>query len=315
MLEANPDISAHNVTLYPQLIIEDRGVSLYGDFDHIESFGCERFWRVFTKHLRKAVNDFTCGKKGRLFYKKIRGIEALRAQYRFPPRVFAPCHVSEIDSDTSFRLHYAEPSRWQQALSRLRNLDLSARLERFEKHAGSELPVFHLSCQPLQICRSLVKFAINSLAATFQQTEFNNRRFREAISFVMGDSTIFTDIRSIQRILASNGFVEPSTLADISRIDSHVVRLVHDSSEQMWHGYFSFFGGQVCAVATFPGPNFEDWSSVELCFKVASKSHSVKTYRLTLPPTTTKVTWQQVPKMLPTLPLRNIHTQLSYTEN
>jgi hypothetical protein len=68
LLEATPDFSGSSMTLtlLPQIIFEQDGPQIRGDFEESQQFGIDRFQTVFVQHLLEAFHAYKNGKRNRL---------------------------------------------------------------------------------------------------------------------------------------------------------------------------------------------------------------------------------------------------------
>ncbi len=73
--------------------------------------------------------------------------------------------------------------------------------------------------------------------------------------------------------------------------------------------YASFFGGRLAAAVSFPGPNYEDWQTLDIVAPLHSREWQVK-YSKVMQPISVRINWGSPEDIAPTIKLQNSYTQL-----
>lgn len=174
----------------------------------------------------------------------------------------------------------------------LDRLHAGSRARGFDISPGTIHPIVGIDCDLSKVVRALMKIGFQSLVRYAQKTNIRNDvGFRRTRDIICGAVELSASE------LALSGFVAPCGMIDISKPASHAIRLSHNG--EIWNAYLSFFGGRICAVAIFEGPNDEDWNSADFSAPIGAKDWSVKTSILALP---IKVQIEMsVPRMIPSI--------------
>lgn len=107
-----------------------------------------------------------------------------------------------------------------------------------------------------------------------------------------------------------------SNAADVSEMDcpdrAHRFRLVYSEWARRWETYCAFFSGRLGAVVLFPGPNNEKWRTADIITPLSSNRWIIKEYELLLP-IRMHVEWDDLTKVLPSMPLANLRSNVTVT--
>jgi len=302
LLEAKPDFDAKSMSLYPQMIFEPAGLQLRGDYEELQQFGTDDFQRVFIRFALDALRAFKAGDRSRLNTKLIRLNDAIRARYRYPPRIFSRRNVNDFASKMSFEFQYLSPQDKKYALSSLEKLDASTPFRQVTTAIGSELPTVRCWYEASKVLRALAKIAINLLAALCPRTPVNRDTFRDVMRIVLGEVPVQP------ALIGGNGFVYASDVQPIkANGNSHSFRLLHMDGH--WHVYSSFFGGRMGSFVRFWGPNREDWYCADVVVPLQSRDWAVKKWRV-LQPLTVRVEWEDPAKIMPSVEMLNVKTEM-----
>jgi len=148
-----------------------------------------------------------------------------------------------------------------------------------------------------------MKMGLNLIAAYCPNTPVDNNSFEMPIRIIRDEAgQIPTKLFSV------NGFVRPSDVEPIKAAgNSHSFRLTYDNG--VWLVYFSFFGGQVGARVRIPGPNYEDWQTVDIVAPLGSKDWTLTRSQMILP-INTCVEWNDGKIIVPSFKLQNNITSI-----
>jgi hypothetical protein len=305
LIEAKPswhDGELKTLVQYPQMTIELRGPELRGDGESIMRFGPEDFQRVMVKAIRGAVQRYNAGESRVLHFERLESDIVARG-YRFAPRIFTKHSISEIARNIkkqSFILRYESENDKRYALRSVWKMEDPYPFNRWATRIGSHLPTMGHSFDLGVTLRAFLKVGINLLAAYCTKTPVNCESFKKVIDVIRGDRHV------TRELLAWNGFVTASEMKQLAVANrGHSFRLVHLDGE--WLAYSSFFGGRIGSVARFPGPNLEDWRTLDVVAPLFAKEWSV-TRSAIIKPIIVHVEWQDLSKLAPSVKLQNVHS-------
>jgi len=308
LLEATPDFAASSMTLLPQIIFEQDGPQLRGDLEELQRFGQEGFASVLVRSARRAFGNFKAGKKRWLHFERIDPNSNLLARYRYPPRIFVGSSIRDLAKKllagkrASLVVRYLSESDKRFALSQLDNWNSSRRIRRFGVGLGSKMPSLRCSYELGAVMRALTKMGVNLLAAFCPNTPVDRDGFTGVMQIVLGEIPLQPALMGI------NGFVHASDIEPINAANAaHSFRLLHMGGK--WRIYSSFFGGRVGSRVRFPGPNGESWNCADVVAPLKSKNWTIKTSRL-LQPLQVRVEWQDPPKIIPSVEMLNVQSQM-----
>jgi hypothetical protein len=299
LVEARPeweDGELKSLVCYPQLTFEPYGPVLRGDVEEMQQFGSEDFGKVLLLAIHRAFERFRGGNKRSLHLERVRS-HAANDENRFPPRVYTTHSISEIAEnvrDQSFILRYITAEDKYFALRSLSNLDLDSkeRFSHWRRTLGSRRSTVSVYFDLGLTVRALMKIAVNLLASYCSHTAVNCDTFRAVTRFVLGRS------HPQPLHVAPNGFVHAEDVAELAKPDSHSFRITY--LEGQWIVYSCFFAGQLGAVVSFPGPNMEQWNTMEIAAPIRSKHWTVTTSKLCLP-LRVHVSWSNSKAITPSL--------------
>jgi hypothetical protein len=302
LLDARPvwdGVELRQLICFPQITFERGGPELRGDLQEIQDFGRDNFEKVLFKSVRHAFERYRRGEKRVLHFEHIQSATTSQG-YRHPPRIFARRSIKEIADNYKaqrFVLRYCNSDDKRFALRCLSRFDDPPKVNRWREKTGTLLPAIgHFFDMGLTL-RALLKIGINLLAAFCQKTPVDKRTFRKAISVICGAAEVQP------ALIDENGFVEASGITQIQAPGrSHSFRLVHHDGH--WLIYSSFFGGRIGSVVSIPGPNKEEWNTLEVVAPLNDKDWSVSRYKV-LNPIKVRIEWSDIAKIAPTLKCQN----------
>lgn len=311
LLEARPDWSAQSLTQYPQMVFEQSGPQIRGDYLEMLHFGREDSERVFVKSMLRAFRRHEAGEQRWLHAEHIETNPALATGYRFPPRIFFRHSIDEpanrllSKKRASFVLRYLTPADRRFALNVLDNWNPTGRFRAFGVGIGSHLPALRCFYDAASALRGLLKIAINVLAAYCPNTPVNKDAFPDVVKVVKGEAPV-TEV-----LLLANGFAWACDIQPIKADDrGHSFRLLHTDGQ--WSVYASFFGGRVGSFVRFAGPNHEPWRCASIVAPLHSQDWVAVTSAL-VQPLTARIEWQDPAKIMPSVEICNVQTGLKVT--
>lgn len=312
LIEARPywlDGQLSGLVCYPQIIFRHDGPVIWGDDAETSKFGHENFEIVLFKAVYGAFERYNAGvKRKSLFFEQLdSGI--LSRGYRYDPRVYTRHTISEIAGNIkkqSFVVRYMAPSDQRLVLRHLSNLEPRRRFKRWIKKPGTRLPPIESLFDLGMTLRGLTKIGLNILATYCTKTPVSRETFSGAVRLILGKN------HPTPMLIASNGFVHAQDLVALNADKSgHAFRLTHLDGQ--WRFYASFFGGRLGAYVSFPGPNREDWQTLDVIAPLYSKDWRVTTSSL-IQPIKVHVEWSDLNRIAPTLKWQNSYTELSAEE-
>lgn len=291
LLEGRPNFERGSFTAYPQIIILPVGEQLRSDYQELLEFGIERFHVLFSRRLRKAFWEHEHGNRKAIQFVHVSHNGGPLANYRYPPRFFVRGSVAEACANKTIELSYHSRSARRFALSRIESgLNLRP-LVRTEVAIGSALPTLRFFCDGGKVWRALAKIAVNLLHHFCRETLVNYQTFPRVIAEILGTQT-FEPSR-----LDRSGFVCAGDVATIaSDRQSHTFRLSWEKG--WWNAAMAFFGGQIGAAVKFPGPNKEQWRTLDIRAPINSNDWTVSPSSLIIP-ARFNVEWLDLNKMVP----------------
>jgi hypothetical protein len=301
MVEAGPrwldDGQMQGLVCYPQIIFEKTGPAIRGDSDDVLSLG-EDFTRVLVRAAKRAFERYRRGEDRSIHLERVR-TGAVRSGCRLAPRLFTPRPIKKIAENPdkhSFTLRYVEDADKIFALRSLEKLqEMPFRNRRMVM--GSRGPTIACYFDMGVTLRGLMKIGVNLIAAYCQRTPVNVESFTQAIPLIRGKAPV------AKWLLQSNGFIHPGRVKAISgNRNCHAFRLVHDGS--LWIVYSSFFGGRIGACASFPGPNYEHWKTLDIKAPLCSKNWVVKESQFIELLPHGRVEWTDSAQVCPSFPIR-----------
>lgn len=291
LLDGRPDFERSSFKLYPQIIIVPGGEQFWADYEELRGFGVDRFHVLFARRLRKAFWEYQHGNKKAIQFVHISHNDGLLTNYRYPPRFFVRGSILEACTDKTIELGYVGRCAQRFALSRVESgLNLRP-LERAEIAIGSALPTVRCFCDGGKVWRALAKIAINLLHRYCSKTPVNCQTFSRVIAEIMG-ARPFNPNR-----LDGSGFVRATDVATFAADKkSHTFRLSWEKG--WWNAAMAFFGGQIGAAVKFPGPNNEQWCTLDIRAPINSTAWTVSKSSLLIP-ARFNVEWFDLNKMIP----------------
>lgn len=268
LLEARVTPGTDCMTLVPQLVFDGEARLLYCDGDDISAVGRVEAEDRFYTRLQSAYRHFCIygpnarkrDHKGQDMLKFL-PVKHIRNGFRLPPRICCNQSLAEFGSDAiMFNLRYVEHADRERTLRMLGELDWLKRANDFQVQLGCELPEVHLSYCLTRSCQAITKIGFNLLSFFCKSTPVNRSTFERTVEWIVEgrQSGEFGDAKKF-------GFIAPAGVADLKcPPKSHMFRLTHDSSRNMWKMYASLFEGTAAAYIAFPGPNNETWGTMDV---------------------------------------------------
>lgn len=296
MIEATYDADRDGIKIYPQMLLTEKGPQIRGDHEEIAAIGWRDFRDLFEREMLERYHAFESGNRRRLIPEKMRSSFTPEGP-SFPPRIFAPGTIREVEEGKTFKFRYVSNEDRRRLLYSLSNWPRNKRFRKFDFVEGSTIAGLYIPIAPPQIARALIKIGLNLLRYHCSNTEIDREHFPAATELVIGP-------RTDENFLTTRcGFLPPETLSFLAAQDGeHRFLIIHDG--QLWTVYSSFFGGRVATQAQFPGPSNEKWKIVEVTVPLFSKNWRFET-RTIYPAFEAEIEWQDVPKIIPSVPLSN----------
>lgn len=303
LVEARPeweDGELKGLISYPQMIFERSGPQIRGNAEEMERVGSDQVLNVMSRAVYSAFQRYTSGKK-RVFHRERVRTDLSSRGYRLPPRVYSPHSFSEIAENIhsqSFVLRYLNAADLRSALRAMSRLDFGNK-KQFnccDYYLGSPSPSISLFFDIGLTLRGMMKIAFNLLSAYCTKTQVDCDTFPQTTRLILGRQHF--DPNQI----AANGFVHAKNVEELSRDGCHSFRIT--TLEEYWIVYMSFFGGRICSVATFPGPNYEEWGTMEIVAPLYSKQW-IATPTSLIRPLRVQVEWSDQAAITPTLRLQH----------
>jgi hypothetical protein len=305
LIEARPlwvDEMPKSFVCWPQIIFERNGPAIRGDLADMEHIGAEEYEKVLSRAVKAAFERYCKNAKKSLHIERVR-TSSMHDRYRFPPRVYTPRSILQIAKKVdqqSFTLRYLTDDDKRFAFDSMSKLNEKKQFKNRSISIGSHEPLFSIYFDAGEAVRGLMKIGLNLVAAYCDNTPVNSETFRDVIALIRGPMS------PSPQLLASNGFVPPENLAVI-KADGHSFRLTH--FDNLWHVYFSFFSGRICAYVWFPGTNYEKWKTADIIAPLKSKDWTLTPRGIITVPRI-EVEWKDASKIHPSFKLQYSRTEL-----
>jgi HNH endonuclease len=288
-----------SLVCHPQMIFEKEGPQIRCDVEEMERFGKDRLLNVMVRAVQGAYERYSAGKKGVLHFERVRNDLSTR-NYRLPPRVHVPRSLEEIEAnlkDQSFVFRYLTPEDRTFALEKMAHLTLDNKgdFNRSAQFVGSQNPSISIYFDLGLVVRDMMKIAVNLLAAYCSKTAVNCDTFPDVTRLILGKR------HPHPLHIAGNGFVHAQDVEELARPGCHSFRITTLGNE--WIIYMSFFGGRIGSAVSFPGPNREEWNTMEIVAPIHSKNWTITTSQLYLP-LRVRFEWQNHEAITPSLKLQ-----------
>ena len=308
LVEARPeweDGELRSLFNYPQMIFETAGPQIRGDADEMERFGKDGVLNVVIRAVYSAFERYNAGKTRVFHFERVRTDLSSRG-YRLPPRVYSRHSIVEIAEDIqgqSFVFRYLTEADRRFALRAMSQLDLGNKKQfnRSALYLGSRVPSVSVFFDLGLTVRAMMKIAFNLLAAHCTNTIVNRDTFPQVTRLIRGEQP------PTPRHIAGNGFVHAEDVEDLARPGCHCFRIT--SLENEWVVYMSFFGGRIGGTVSFPGPNQEEWNTMEIVAPLHSKEWTATPSRL-FQPLKVRVEWSKHEAITPSLKLQYAQTRM-----
>src|SRR5207249_1379860 len=126
-------------------------------------------------------------------------------------------------------------------------------------------------------------------------TPVNCQSFRAVTRLILGKA------HPQPMLIAGNGFVHAEGIQEIAQPGCHSFRLTY--LDNKWLVYSSFFGGRIGSSVSFPGPNHEDWNTMDIVAPIHSKDWTKTTTKL-YRPMRVRIEWSDSTAICPSLKLQ-----------
>jgi hypothetical protein len=275
LVEARPrwvDGVLQHLAAYPQIVFEKSGPQIRGDVEEMESFGREKYTQVLLEGVRRTLEAFNKGKRRGLKYEMVMS-NAARKGNRYAPRIYAPYSIKEVQQygkRRQYRLRFITEEDKEFAVKALANMADWKPFTEFKERLGSKVPSFSINYDPVLSMKGLMKIGLNLLAAYCEKTAVNFTSFNEAIRQILEKQA------DPSMLLAGNGFVKAEGIQDIAVAGAHTFRLVYFNTDVLgkagqWVIYSCFFGGRIGGIISLPGPDKEEWETLDIAAPINSK--------------------------------------------
>jgi HNH endonuclease len=308
LVEARPyweEGELKSLVCHPQMIFEKEGPQIRGDAEELEQFGKDHGLDVMVRAVKGAFERYCAGRKGSFHFERVRTDLSSR-NYRLPPRVYTPRSLGEIEANVqgqSFVFRYLTAEDRAFALETMAELAVGNK-RYFDRHAqsiGSSVPSISVYFDLGMVVRAMMKIAVNLLAAYCSKTTVNCDTFPEVTRLILGKR------HPHPLHIAGNGFVHVEDVEELTRPGCHSFRITTLGNE--WVVYMSFFGGRIGSTVSFPGPNREEWNTMEIVAPIHSKEWKVTTSQLYLP-LKVRFEWQDDKAIAPSLKPQYAHSRM-----
>jgi hypothetical protein len=306
LVETRPDWvdgELNGMYCYPQMIFESGTPHIRCNPKEAAEYGHEAFEKTLVDAMHDAFQRHkSCiGKKG-LFFEPVE-TELIPKGCKLDPRVFTRHTISEIaKKKRTFIVRYKSNEDKEAALNQLAGLSEWKKLKRWKDKPSSQVPsmanVFDLG---RTLC-GLMKIGVNLLAAFCKKTNVSRDTFLTPIQLIRGEFHPHTDLFNFY------GFARADDLAALHTADkSHAFRLSYFWDQ--WNVYLSFFGGRIGAFVAIPGPNNEEWKTLDIVAPLHSNKWQL-TYAQDIKPIVKMVQWHDLKRLAPTIKLKEGWEQL-----
>lgn len=307
LVEAKPswvDGELNGIYCYPQMIFESGIPHIRCNAHEATEYGFEKFEETLVNAMFDAFKRHKEGnKKLGLYFEPVEP-EIIPKGCRLDPRVFTRRTIAEIAKKKStFIVRYKSQEDKDTALTHLSKLGDWKKMKRWTNKPSSRVPTIANVFDFGQTLRGLMKIGVNLLAAFCTKTPVSRDHFPVPIRLIRGEYHPSSNLFSVF------GFVPADQLSELWADDkSHAFRLTYLNGH--WQVYLSFFGGRLCAFVAMPGPNGEDWSTLDIVAPLKSKDWRL-TYSPLIRPITTRVQWDDLKTLAPTIKLKDGWEKLS----
>lgn len=270
--------------LWPQLVFLGEKTVFMFDMHEAQQAGIENFTAGFSKCLQAA--------RARI---RLERVPEPPNRGWYPPRIFTPHHYREFTTKITFTCRYSGMCDRDKVAYWLHRWICRPSRGRFDTELGVRDPEFCLSYNPSRIMRDLVKIGLNTICYVFRNA-VDRRQFATAAMYVRGE-------HGMELSPQDNGFLEQASISWMGcPSDSHRIFLLWNGS---WRVVFGFFGGQLGATVSFPGPQVCGCHSIEVTAPVNKGQWIVRKSRIIIRPRKGNVTWSDLNLMFPSTRITN----------
>lgn len=287
IVEAEPDWENSGMRHFPQIILDNGKLMIYGSTEETFEIGASAFCHTIKRAAMKSVRRYVRNeeRKGKtLAFERINLDNFSDFPARYPPRIFTRLRIKELaqrnkeDKGASFTIRFLNKPDANQLIRRIRDWITLPDQPKSERVIGSCRPPFSVDYDIRIVCRALSKIAVNLIAFVCRETPINQSDpyIRLFTQIIKGELTF------PNQMLRCVGFVHTSNIASISKPGPyHSFRIAY--ADGKWHIFCSFFGGRIGAFVRFKGPHQGKWCNVDILAPIGSSKWTVNYSSLLLP--------------------------------
>jgi hypothetical protein len=272
LLEARPvweDGELKDLHCYPQILFNRSGPEMFGDHVELSNFGYENSQKVLYRAAIGAYQRWMANARNGLHFERMES-RIVNDSYTYSPRVYTNRSIQEISrrlDRQSFVVRYRTEAEKRFALRRLSQIEACKKPDKWTWKPGSREPAVAILFDMGLVTRALMKIGVNLLATFCTKTPVNHLSFEQTINLIRGISHPSEDAIKL------NGFVHAEDWKEFAS-EGHSFRVVH--LRGIWQVYASYFGGKIGTVSSFPGPNCEEWDTLDIKAPLKSKHWEVE---------------------------------------
>jgi hypothetical protein len=283
---------SNSMKLYPQLVFDDARLSIRFDSQEGLDYGVDRFCHLFPRRVKQALDKTVHHQKGGFIYARVPSPTDAPGGFRYPPRLFVRGSMEDAARSKSIELGYTHAADRKRVLREISRWSAIPRFEGGSTRLGTFEPVVRTRFNRADVVRSLWKIAFNLLAHIASRTPVNCNSFSQLTDAVRGITA------PAMAWLDHNGFVAAECCADLaSTSSSHRVEV--SWFDDKWRFRFAFFGGDLCAVVFFDGPNYEEWNTAEVTIPIRSRDWVIVKTPIFLPHGRIPIEWGDLGRIVP----------------
>lgn len=294
-LEARPLLGFKGPPLWPQLVFMGEKTLFAFDHDEANRVSIPTYAKVFKQCMEAAlISTIEKPKRPHWIWEQVR---CAPNRGRYPPRVFTEHTSDEFNRDITFKCRYTGTIEKGWIFHLAREWYPNDRYK-LDVRFGSPDLQFNLVYRWEWVLRALTKIGINLLVLTADPEAVNHDRFGKAMDYISGK-------QAYRLSPATDGFVYHDDIQPLAcPVDCHRFWMLHDG--QNWHCDYAFFGGQLGAHISFPGPSVGPWRGAEITapYKTNDK-WEVNKFSVRIP-RRVRVEWVDIMRLLPSVPQRKI---------
>jgi hypothetical protein len=310
LIEARPIWEQGGLTLmqYPQIHFDLTGPQIRCDVEEMNRFGREEFVSVLVGEVRRVFEDFLRGNRREFKHEPVQASVPERG-FRYIPRVYGAHTIEEMAArgKKQYRLRYLTVEDRDFALETLGNIASWKPFQNAHVREGAKVGRFSIYFDRVSAMRGMMKIGLNLIAAYCRRTPVNFRTFNPVARLIKGDD------ENEHQLLEQSGFVKAEAIQSIAVSGAHTFRLIYKNPQTIgepgtWTVYQSYFGGRIGAIVNFPGPNKEEWNTLDIVAPIGSRDWQTQEHSLILP--LVCATEVDSAKIMPSLNWSNIEHQM-----